>query len=174
MAATARRLGATSLPVAQGQPAATDLAGWEARLEAPGDADAGWRIFFGSRLARCGECHAHAGRGGAIGPDLAGIATRMGRRRVLESLLQPAKEVGPMFQPYALHLTDGRVVSGLPVGLTDGDRRERILSADGTEAIVELAGVEQRVPLATSIMPAGLEAGLSDADLRDLLAFLAE
>ena len=174
VAATARRLGATSLPVAQGQPAATDLAGWEARLEAPGDADAGWRIFFGSRLARCGECHAHAGRGGAIGPDLAGIATRMGRRRVLESLLQPAKEVGPMFQPYALHLTDGRVVTGLPVGLTDGDRRERIIAADGTEAIVELAGVEHRVPLATSIMPAGLEAGLSDADLRDLLAFLAE
>ena len=174
VAATARRLGATSLPAAQGRPAATDLAAWEARLEAPGDADAGWRIFFGSRLARCGECHAHAGRGGAIGPDLTGIATRMGRRRVLESLLQPAKEVGPMFQPYALHLTDGRVVSGLPVGLTDGDRRERILSADGTEAIVELAGVEQRVPLATSIMPAGLEAGLSDADLRDLLTFLAE
>ena len=98
----------------------------------------------------------------------------MGRRRVLESLLQPAKEVGPMFQPYALHLTDGRVVTGLPVGLTDGDRRERIIAADGTEAIVELAGVEHRVPLATSIMPAGLEAGLSDADLRDLLAFLAE
>lgn len=175
VAATARRLGATTPPSAtQGRPAATDLAGWEARLDAPGDADAGWRIFFGSRLARCGECHAHAGRGGAIGPDLAGIATRMGRRRVLESLLQPAKEVGPMFQPYALHLADGRVVTGLPVGLTDGDRRERILAADGTAAIVELAGVEQRVPLATSIMPAGLEAGLSDADLRDLLAFLAE
>ena len=79
-----------------------------------------------------------------------------------------------MFQPYALHLADGRVVSGLPVGLTDGDRRERILAADGTEAIVELAGVEHRIPLATSIMPAGLEAGLSDADLRDLLALLAE
>ena len=174
VAATARRLGATSPAAAQDRPAAADLAGWEARLEAPGDADAGWRIFFGSRLARCGECHAHAGRGGRIGPDLAGIATRMGRRRVLESLLQPAKEVGPMFQPYALHLADGRVVSGLPVGLTDGDRRERILAADGTETSVELAGVEQRVPLATSIMPAGLEAGLSDADLRDLLAFLAE
>ena len=174
VAATARRLGATSPAAAQDRPAAADLAGWEARLDAPGDADAGWRIFFGSRVARCGECHAHAGRGGAIGADLAGIATRMGRRRVLESLLQPAKEVGPMFQPYALHLADGRVVTGLPVGLTDGDRRERILAADGTEAIVELAGVEHRIPLATSIMPAGLEAGLSDADLRDLLALLAE
>lgn len=79
-----------------------------------------------------------------------------------------------MFQPYTLHLADGRVVTGLPVGLTDGDRRERILAADGTETIVELASVEHRVPLATSIMPAGLEAGLSDADLRDLLEFLSE
>jgi putative membrane-bound dehydrogenase-like protein len=174
VAATARRLAATAPQAPGDRPVAADLAAWEARLEAPGDADAGWRIFFGSRLARCGACHAHAGRGAAIGPDLAGIVTRMGRRRVLESILQPAKEVGPMFQPYTLHLADGRGVTGLPVGLTDGDKRERILAADGTETIVELATVEHRVPLATSIMPAGLEAGLSDADLRDLLAFLSE
>jgi len=174
VAATARRLGSTMPADAHDRPPATDVAAWEARLREPGDAEAGRRIFFGSRLARCGECHAHAGRGASIGPDLAGIATRMGKRRVLESLLQPAKEVGPMFQPYSLHLADGRVVTGLPVGITDGDRRERILAADGSETLVELSSVEHRVPLATSIMPAGLEAGLSDDDLRDLLAFLAE
>ncbi|RLS34659.1 MAG: hypothetical protein DWH79_03755 [Planctomycetota bacterium] len=175
VAATARRLRATVPQAAtRDRPAATDIAAWEARLREPGDAAAGWRIFFGSRLARCGECHAHAGRGATIGPDLAGIAARMGRRRVLESILQPAKEVGPMFQPYALHLADGRVVTGLPVGLTDGERRERILAADGTETVVELLSVEHRVPLATSIMPSGLEAGLSDDDLRDLLEFLSE
>ena len=175
VATTARRLGTATPPLdGRDRPAASDTAAWEARLRESGDADAGWRIFFGSRLARCGECHSHTGRGASIGPDLAGIATRMGRRRVLESLLQPAKEVGPMFQPYALHLADGRMVTGLPVGLTDGDRRERIVAADGTETVVELADVEHRLPLATSIMPAGLEAGLSDDDLRDLLEFLSE
>lgn len=174
VASTARRLAATQPAEPGARPAATDLAAWEARLVGTGDADAGRRIFFGSRLARCGECHAHAGRGAGIGPDLAGIVTRMGRRRVLESLLLPAKEVGPMFQPYALHLADGRVLTGLPVGLVDGDRRERILAADGVETVVDLSSIEHRVPLVTSIMPAGLEAGLTDDDLRDLLAFLSE
>jgi hypothetical protein len=28
----------------------------------------------------------------------------MGRSRVLESILQPAREVGPAFQPYAVNL----------------------------------------------------------------------
>ena len=57
---------------------------------------------------------------------------------------------------------------------TDGDRRERFVGGDGRETVVDVAAIESRVPLAASIMPAGLEQGLSDDDLRDLLTLLAE
>jgi len=114
------------------------------------------------------------GRGGAIGPELTGIVARAGRGRVVESLLDPHREIAPAFQTYAVTLRDGRVVSGLSAGLADGDRAERIVGSDGRETVVPLAEVESRVPLATSVMPSGLEQGLSDADLRDLLALLAE
>ncbi|RLS79692.1 MAG: hypothetical protein DWI03_01160 [Planctomycetota bacterium] len=156
------------------RPAAADTTAWLARLDGPGDAAAGWRLFFAGRRARCGECHALGGRGGTIGPELSGIVTRVGRARVLESLLQPHKEIGPAFQAYTVELSDGRVVTGLSLGLTDGDRRERFVGADGRETVVDVAAIESRVPLAASIMPAGLQQGLSDDDLRDLLTLLAE
>jgi len=173
VAATARGLLAAATAPGD-RPAAHDTAAWTARLGAGGDADAGWRLFFGGRRARCAECHAVGGRGAAVGPELAGIARRMGRGRVLESLLQPAREVAPAFQPYAVTLADGRSINGISVATNDRDRSERFLTADGTEVTVPLAEIEHRVPLATSIMPAGLEQGLSDDDLRNLLALLEQ
>jgi putative heme-binding domain-containing protein len=98
----------------------------------------------------------------------------MGRSRVLESILQPAREVGPAFQPYALTLADGRVLTGLSVSTNERERTERFLTADGSELSVPMAQIEHRVPLATSIMPAGLEQGLSDDDLQNLLKLLEE
>jgi len=177
VAATARDLPAgdvTAVAPPSARPAAADLAAWTARLGSGGDADAGWRLFFGSRRARCGDCHAIGGRGAAVGPDLSGIAQRMDRGRVLESILQPSREVGPVFQPCSIELADGRVVTGMSLDSNERNRTERFLTADGSVVTVPLATIERRQPLATSIMPAGLEQGLSDDDLRNLLALLEE
>jgi len=157
-----------------GGPPADDAEAWTRRLAGAGDAAAGWRLFFGSRRANCGACHALRGRGGQIGPELTGIVARAGRARVIESLLDPHREIAPAFQSYAVTLRDGRVLSGLSAGLVDGDRAERLVGGDGRETVVPLADIESRVPLATSVMPSGLEQGLSDDELRALLALLAE
>ena len=98
----------------------------------------------------------------------------MGRSRVLESILQPAREVGPAFQPYAVNLADGRVLTGISVSTNERERTEKFLTADGSELAVPMAQIEHRVPLSTSIMPAGLEQGLSDDDLRNLLSLLEQ
>jgi len=94
--------------------------------------------------SRCGTCHRLGERGSTVGPDLTGIVARMGRKRMLESLLQPDKEIGLGFTAYATKLDDGRVLSGLPVGLVDGDSRERILTADGTEMLVPVREITCR------------------------------
>ncbi|MFM9196450.1 MAG: hypothetical protein ACKOWG_12045 [Planctomycetia bacterium] len=93
---------------------------------------------------------------------------------MLESILQPNQEVGPGYQVYAVALADGRVVTGIPAGLADGHRQERFLTADGSTTFVPVAEIESRTPLAASIMPHGLEQALTDDDLRDLLAVLAD
>jgi putative membrane-bound dehydrogenase-like protein len=168
-----RGLASAAAPTGE-RPAAADLDAWLERLGDGGSADAGWRTFFAVTGGRCSGCHLLGGRGGAVGPELTGIAARMGRRRVLESILQPNKEVGPGYQAYAVELTDGRVVTGIPAGLAEGGRAEKFLTSDGGTAVVPVADIEARTPLAASIMPHGLEQGLTDDDLRDLLAVLAE
>ena len=114
------------------------------------------------------------GHGAAVGPDLTGIVARMGRRRVLESILQPSREIGPGFVAYAVERADGRVLNGVSLGLTDRDRHERFIGSDGREMLVPVDQIEIRTPLATSIMPQGLEQRLSDADLQNLLALLGD
>lgn len=174
VAREARRGGPVTTDAAHPRPEIEDVDGWLTRLGAGGSADAGWRSFFATKGGRCSACHMLGGRGGAVGPDLTGIVTRMGRRRVLESLLHPDKEIGPGYVAYAIQLDDGRVVTGLPAGLVDDHTAERFLTADGTTTVVPLKEIESRTPLATSLMPRNLEQVLSDDDLRDLLAVLAE
>ena len=154
------------------RPAVADTAAWLVHLGDGGDPEAGWRVFFSAGGGRCSQCHMLGGRGAAIGPDLTGIGKAQGRGRVLASLLEPSREIGPSYQTSAVTLGVGRVKHGISLGLLDDGLRERFAGMDGLEIILALAEIESRQPLATSIMPQGLEQGLSDEDLRDLLALL--
>lgn len=139
--------------VVAGRPAAADIDAWLTRLGDAGDAEAGWRVFFSTAGGRCASCHMLGGHGAAVGPDLTGIVARMGRRRVLESILQPSREIGPGFVAYAVERADGRILNGVSLGLTDRDRQERFIGSDGLEMLVPVDQIENRTPLATSIMP---------------------
>jgi len=154
------------------RPGVADTAAWRVRLGDGGDPEAGWRVFFSAGGGRCSQCHMLGGRGAAIGPDLTGIGKAQGRSRVLVSLLEPSREIGPSYQTSTVTLVDGQVKNGISLGLLDDGLRERFVGMDGLEIILQRAEIESRQPLATSIMPQGLEQGLSDDDLCDLLALL--
>ena len=154
-------------------PPATDAAAWLRRLEGPGDAAAGERLFFHPKFATCFRCHEHEGRGAAIGPDLTAIGGTFTREKLLQSLLEPSREIGPRYTPQILELDDGRIVTGLYTG-------EEV---DGTLLLADTAGktlrahprdIVDRKPSAKSIMPDGLLATLTPQEARDLFAFLLQ
>ena len=171
-AEAARRLSASSETGAK-RPAATATADWLNRLRPGGDPDAGWRLFFGARGARCGSCHMVRGRGRSFGPDLTNIARRMSRPRLIESILQPSLEIAPRFVPWVLEMKNGQVHSGIGLNRPGGGK-ERFADTDGKIIEVQTAEIESRRPGRKSIMPDGLEKTLTDQELRDLLAFLTE
>jgi hypothetical protein len=152
------------------RPNKSDIDGWLKLVGTDGDRDAGRRVF--SR-GTCINCHAHTGYGASTGPDLTTLAGSMTRKRILESLLSPSKEVGPLYVPWQVLTTDGRVLTGLKLDRAGVGDSIRFQGADGDYFDVALGDIEEQNPLAQSIMPAGLEDTMSIDELRDLLKFLA-
>ena len=171
-AVAAALLGSAPAASLEGRPAAEDIPGWLKRLDTAGDADAGWRVFFGASGGRCANCHAFEGRGASIGPDLTLIAGRMDRRRLVESILQPSREVAPQFVPWVIATKDGRIVVGQSLGLTEDAKTERYLGTDGKTFEIKLTDIEEKAATKRSIMPDGIEKMLSDQQLRDVLTLL--
>ena len=96
-----------------GRPPAADLDAWLGLLEGPADPSAGERVFFHPKGPGCYRCHQVNGRGGRAGPDLSTLAAGMDRRRLVESILTPSKEIAPQFVAWSVARTDGTVFTGI-------------------------------------------------------------
>lgn len=135
-----------------------------------GDPGRGREVFFGSRAA-CSSCHAVAGRGARVGPDLAGIGAIRTREDLLEAIVFPSASFARGYEPWRIKTRDGQVVDGLRV--RESAEAITILQADRTERRVRRGEIEDVREGRTSIMPAGLDRQLAPEELRDLLAFLS-
>ena len=59
------------------------------------------------------------GEGGRIGPALDRIASRRAPEFIMESILQPSKDIAPEYEAVAVATKDGRVITGLRVNETN-------------------------------------------------------
>jgi putative heme-binding domain-containing protein len=153
------------------EPALTDLDGWVKRLEGPGNADEGERIFFHPKGPGCYRCHEIDGRGGRIGPELSATGRSLDRRRLIESIIAPSKEVAPAFVPWLISRTDGTTVTGLLIGETI-DGKQTYAESTGKIFSISPTEVAERRPQPTSIMPDNFPRQMTTQEFRDLLAFL--
>jgi putative membrane-bound dehydrogenase-like protein len=155
-----------------GRPPLEDTAAWLERLSAlPGKPNvaAGRRIFFHSKVALCSTCHRHSGRGNVVGPDLSFVVHQGDRKAILQSILEPSREVAPQFYPTQLELTDGTTFTGILLRSSD---RDVFRDLTGKERTFRKTDIVERADLRTSIMPTGLVAMFTDTELRDLITFL--
>ncbi len=153
----------------ENRPRKDDLAAWHKRVGSGGDRQAGRRVFF---RTTCANCHKHSGRGATTGPDLTTLSGQMSSQRVIESILDPSKEVGPLYVPWRILTVDGAVLTGLKLDKSGVGNQLRFQGADGNLFDVELKEIESQQPIAQSIMPTGLEDAMTLDELRDLIAFL--
>jgi putative heme-binding domain-containing protein len=156
-------------PFTSGRPPAKDTDAWLKRLEGPSDPAAGRRVFEHQKLAGCFRCHRVDGRGANVGPDLSLIG-RTDRKWIVESILQPSAVVAPHFQAWKIVTTDERTRTGLLVR-TNLDESEYI-DEKGNRFKVLATHVADVKAASVSIMPDGLLDGLTDQEIRDLVAYL--
>jgi putative membrane-bound dehydrogenase-like protein len=167
------RLGPESAPrspAGRAQPPAS-MDDWLARLEGPADASAGERVFFHAKGPGCYRCHQVDGRGGQAGPDLTTFASTTDRRRLVESIVAPSREIAPQFVPWNVARTDGTVFTGILLEQAP-DGTLVFADAEGRRIAVKSDEIAERKPLKTSIMPEELVPTMTIQEMRDLIAFL--
>lgn len=149
-----------------------DLDWWEAHLDGPADAQAGRRIFFHPQGPGCANCHRIDGRGHAVGPALARArgTDAFSKRRLIEAILWPSKDIDPGYLPLQILTIDGRVASGIYFRHGGGVRQ--IINSQGEIESFDVADIEEIQPSNRSIMPDGLSSQMTTQELRDLLAYL--
>jgi putative membrane-bound dehydrogenase-like protein len=156
------------------RPVETDLAAWERLLDAtPGDPAAGRRVFFHPSGPGCYRCHVLEGRGRAIGPDLTMIGHSQTRQHVLESILEPSKEIAPLFTLWTITTKSGQKIDGMLLR-RDGQQKEVYVDSAGVEIKVAEPDVVDRKVRSESVMPSGLAAGMTEQELRDVMAVLLQ
>ena len=117
----------------------------------------------------CAQCHRLGGFGPAIGPQLDGIGQR-GSERLLEDILDPARNVDEAFRLTTVVTTDGRAISGLKLRDDGGD----LILADtlGKEIRVPAAEIEETSVSRLSPMPANVTELIGEENVPHLLEFL--
>jgi len=117
----------------------------------------------------CSACHQLAGIGHAVGPDLSAL-TDKSTGYLLTAILDPNAAVEGRFAAYQLETTDGDTYVGL---LADENASAlTILQPNAMKQSVPRAAIKSLTTSRLSLMPEGLEQGMTAQDLADLIAFV--
>lgn len=137
---------------------------------AEADPQLGRKIFA---EAACFRCHRFGGEGGAVGPDLTGVAGRFSPRDLLESLLEPSKTVSDQFAATTIVTTDGKVITGRLVNLV-GDTWlvQTDMLKPGELTRIPREKIDAIAASKVSMMPTGLLDHFTDEEIYALLAYL--
>jgi putative membrane-bound dehydrogenase-like protein len=135
-----------------------------------GDAVRGDKLFRDLKGLACVKCHAVAGEGGQVGPDLAGIGLKYKREDLMTSVLEPSKVIAQGYETIVVTTAKGVTLTGVfkgenadAVSLADAEGKlHRILKKD----------IDERNFSPVSTMPNGLAEGMTLQDFADLMAYL--
>jgi putative heme-binding domain-containing protein len=146
----------------------TPLPPLEKLVEMRGDATRGAEVF--RTVGTCANCHAVAGAGKEVGPDLTEIGSKLSREALLISILDPSAGISHNYETYEAVLDTGTIVSGIKLSETAESvtlkTAEAILRTIPREQIDELGKAK------LSLMPADLQRAMSAEQLVDVVEYL--
>ena len=136
-----------------------------------GDAGQGRRVFFELSGVNCKNCHRIQKEGKEIGPELTAIGKKLTRPQLLESILEPSKQIDPKFVTYLVETTEGQLLTGLLVN----DRGDEVVLKNAQDQLIRIprTQIEQLVPQRQSLMPDLLVRDLTAQQVADLVEYLS-
>jgi cytochrome c oxidase cbb3-type subunit 3 len=133
-----------------------------------GDSARGLQIY--TSRGRCAQCHTVRGHGGAIGPDLTNVGTRLNTPTLRNAILYPESSFPRDFMQVTIVAKDSRKITGVRVNEDTFSIQLRDLSSQ-LHSFWKSELTEVTKDFGRSPMPA-FKASLTPADLEDLVAYL--
>jgi putative heme-binding domain-containing protein len=119
----------------------------------------------------CLKCHAIAGAGGQVGPDLSSVGASAPVDYLIESVLEPNKAIKENYHALLVTTESGKLYTGIKVRQT---KTELVLrTAEDKEVAIPVKDIEEQAQ-GRSLMPDGLTDTLTRGELLDLVRFLSE
>jgi putative heme-binding domain-containing protein len=147
-----------------------EMAALVAKIKQEGNPQHGEQIFRRAEL-NCLKCHAISGAGGKVGPDLVSVGSSAQVDYLVDSILDPNKNVKEGFQSLVVSTDDGKVMTGIKIRETDTDLLLR--DVEDREFAIPLKSIDEQKS-GTSLMPVGLVDKLTRSELVDLVRFMSE
>ena len=149
-----------------------EVAKLKALVKSKGDPNRGRALYLDPNRLACAKCHKMEGVGGAIGPDLTKLWQTSTLEKLVESLVEPSKEIKEGYQTYLATTVKGKIYSGLKISQS---KTEVVLrDVNGQDVRLPLKEVESLEATKVSLMPDNVIALLSYEQFIDLLAFLQD
>lgn len=135
-----------------------------------GDPKLGAAVFRNAQGLNCIRCHQIGDEGGMIGPPLTTVGQKLSKDQMYESIFLPSASILMGYEDWIVKNKDGDVFEGLLV--EDTPDHITIKDVQGQYHDIKLDDVASRKQLQTSIMPEGLQAGVTQKEMIDLVEYL--
>ena len=135
-----------------------------------GDVERGAKLFVEETRLACSKCHSVDGRATKAGPDLFAAGDAFGRRDLIDAILKPSATIAPGYGTVIVETKSGDTVQGVPKQATATGLQ--LMDAEGKLLSIAKADIKEQRGSALSLMPEGLQTGLSLQEFTDLTEYL--
>jgi putative heme-binding domain-containing protein len=139
---------------------------YQPALSLKGDAAKGREIY----LQRCSQCHRLGGAGYQVGPDLVTVKAE-GKAKNLVNILDPNREVAPAYIAFTIETKNDESLVGVIADETTSSITVR--QPFGKQDTIMRSKLKSMQSQGQSLMPEGIEQGLSQQDVANLLEYIA-
>jgi len=134
------------------------------------DLENGKKMFA---LASCFACHRISGQGGIVGPDLTAAGHRFSTKDMLETIIDPSKEISDQYEATIFQMEDGKTVIGRVANLRGNQYQIQENMIDpGKFTNIKASEIARMRASKVSMMPTGLLDNLTKDEILDLLAYM--
>ena len=139
-------------------------------MRGEGDAIRGKGLFADEQKTACTKCHTVDGTSSKAGPDLSFTGDKFPRRDLIRAILEPSAEIAVGYGTTIVETKAGEVFQGIIKQSTDAWLE--LKGADGQAFRIATRDIKEQRGSTISLMPEGLEAGMSLQEFADLIEYL--